>query len=118
MGAEFFNSSLPSSKQVSLPRSVTVETSFRYDKSLLAQFNNDNAKVEDHLYRVAELSKPVLQLLEVQLNLQVTSVEPYNQYITASDESIDSLTRELRGKSLKGPISFFCAQNQDGIGGI
>jgi len=116
--SEFFNSTLPSSKQASLPRSVTVETSFRYDKSLLAQFNNDHETVRDHLYRVAEYSKPILKLLDVQVNLKVTSVEPYDQYIKASGKSLKALTKELGGKNLKGPISFFTGQNNEGPVGI
>ena len=107
--SEFFNSSLPSSKQGSLPGSVTVKTSFRYDKSLLAQFNNNYAEVKNLLYRVAELAKPMLTLLDVKVHLEVTSIEAYNQYIEASDESLEALKREFRGKNLNGPISFFSA---------
>ena len=106
--SEMLEAHLPSSsKQASLPRSVTVKTSFRYDNSLLAQFNNDRAKVKDFLYRVAQRAKPVLKLLNV--NLEVTGVEPYNRNIKATASSLDALTRELSGQSLKGPISFFSA---------
>ena len=110
--AEFFNSSLPSSSEVSLPRSVTVLTSFRYDNSLLAQANNDHAEVKDLLYRVAQLAKPVLKLLDVKVNLKVTGFEHYDQNIKASGSSLEALTGELKGKSLKGPISFFTAQSK------
>ena len=112
--AEFFNSSLAStsSREVSFPRSVTVLTSFRYDKSLLARVNNDDAKVRHLLYRVAQLAKPVLKLLDVKVNLKVTGIEPYDQNLKASESSLEALTRELKGQSLKGPISFFTAQSK------
>jgi len=105
-------------KQVGLPSSVTVKTSFRYDKSLLAQFNNDHNKVKNFLYRVAQMAKPLLKLLNVKVNLEVTGVEHHNQNIKATGSSLDALTRELSGKSLKGPISFFSAQDNTGPAGI
>merc|ERR1712212_292549 len=115
--SEMLEAHLPSSsKQASLPRSVTVKTSFRYDNSLLAQFNNDRAKVKDFLYRVAQRAKPVLMLLNV--NLEVRGVEPYNRNIKATASSLDALTRELSGQSLKGPISFFSAADNRGPAGI
>jgi len=115
--SEMLEAHLPSSsKQASLPRSVTVKTSFRYDNSLLAQFNNDRAKVKDFLYRVAQRAKPVLKLLNVKV--KVTGVEHYNQNIKATASSLDALTRELSGKSLKGPISFFSGADNRGPAGI
>merc|ERR1719339_593682 len=115
--SEMLEAHLPSSsKQARLPRSVTVKTSFRYDNSLLAQFNNDRAKVKDFLYRVAQRAKPVLKLLNV--NLEVRGVEPYNRNIKATASSLDALTRELSGQSLKGPISFFSAADNRGPAGI
>jgi len=117
--AEFFNSSLPVLSKISLPRSVTVLTSFRYDNSLLAQVNNDHAKVKDLLYRVAQLAKPVLKLLDVKVNLKMTGIEHHDQHLKASESSLEALTRELKGKSTeKGLISFFTAQNNEGPIGI
>ena len=110
--AEFVNSSLPLLSKISLPRSVTVLTSFRYDNSLLAQVNNDRAKVKDLLYRVAELAKPVLKLLDVKVNLKMTGIEHHDQHLKASESSLEALTRELKDKDLKGPISFFTAQSK------
>ena len=113
--AEFsnnFESSLPSSRPVRLPRSVTVKTSLKYDNNLLAYYNNDHDKVKDVVQRVAQLAKPWLKSLNVKVDLKVTGVDHYDQNIIADEKTIEDIAKELRGKRLNGPISYFCMQGK------
>ena len=108
-----FEASLPSSRRIRLPRSVTVETSLRYDNSLLAYYNYNHDKVKDILGRVVQFTKPLLQLLNVKVDLIVTGIQHYDRKIIADNTTLKEIAAELRGKSLKGPISYFCKQGKD-----
>ena len=108
-----FEASLASSRRIRLPGSVTVETSLRYDNSLLAYYNYNHEKVKDVLERVVEFTKPLLNLLNVKVNLMVTGIQHYDRNIIADNTTIYSIRQELNGKNLKGPISYFCKQGKD-----
>ena len=68
-----------------LPQDVTLETSMKYDNSLLAEFGNNHDKVKQYLSGVAELAKGLLTLVDVRVHLKVVgSVTHYAKSIRAT----------------------------------
>merc|ERR1711962_433306 len=107
---------IPAEFSGSLPRSVTLEISLKYDNSLLGRFGNDHTRVKHWLSRVVELAKPKMALLDVKVHLKVVGqVRHYGKSIRASDYWIRHITSTNEDKGKKGPISYFSAGNGAGI---
>ena len=101
---------IPAEFSGSLPRSVTLEISLKYDNSLLGKFSNDHTRVKHWLSRVVELAKPKMALLNVKVHLKVVGqVRHYRNSIRASDYWIRRITSTNEDKGNKGPISYFSA---------
>ena len=101
---------IPAEFSGSLPRSVTLEISLKYDNSLLGRFGNDHTRVKHWLSRVVELAKPKMALLNVKVHLKVVGqVRHYGKSIRASDYWIRHITSTNEDKGKKGPISYFSA---------
>ena len=67
-----------------LPQAVTLETSIKYDSSLLADFGNNHDEVKQYLSSVAELAKQKMALIDVRVHLKIVGMTHYNKIIRAS----------------------------------
>ena len=67
-----------------LPQAVTLETSIKYDSSLLADFGNNHDEVKQYLSSVAELAKQKMALIDVRVHLKVVGMTHYNKIIRSS----------------------------------
>jgi len=101
-----------------LPDGVVLETSIRYDDSLLTKFGGSHSATKNWISSVVELARPRLSLASLQVKVQIQVVgemEHHNGVVKALDTTILGLQSTLRPKSL---VSFFSADIGWGVVGI
>ena len=90
-----------------LPVDVVLETSIRYDNSLLETFGGSHTATKLWISKVIELSRPRLSLLQVKVQIRVVGdMKHHNGVIKADETTIHGLQSKIAPKSL---LSFFSA---------
>jgi len=92
-----------------LPRAAVLETSIKYDNSLLNQFGGKHRDTKNWISRVVELAKPRLShsSLDITISLKVVGELEYVDDNLAADEP--TLKRLAHSEKYRSLTSFFCA---------